>query len=57
MTAENRETVQRALGVLEGAAYGASQRVQEALYNAIETIDAVLAKEERDAENEKKKAF
>lgn len=49
MTAENREAVQRALGVLEGAAYGASQRVQDALYNAIETIDAVLAKEERDA--------
>lgn len=56
-TVENRETVQRALDILEGVAYGASQRVQDAIYNAIETIDTVLANEEREAEDEKEKGF
>lgn len=48
MTAENRETLQRALGILEGASYGASERVQNAIYGAVEMIDIVLDKEERE---------
>ena len=47
MTAENRETMQRAIGIIEGASYGASQRVQEALVLAEEMLEAVLEKEEQ----------
>lgn len=46
MTAENRETLQRALGIIEGASYGASSKVQDALATACEMIDCVLREEE-----------
>ena len=42
MTQNNRETMQRAIGVIEGALYGASERVQDALALAVELLDAVL---------------
>lgn len=45
MTQGNRETMQRALGIIEGAMYGASERVQDALALATELIDSVLNKE------------
>ena len=48
MKAENREAMERALGIIEGASYGASQRVQDALALACEMIDEVLREEERD---------
>ena len=42
MTQENRETMQRAIGIIEGASYGASERIQDALVTATEMIDSVL---------------
>ena len=47
MTHENRETLQRALGIIEGASYGASARVQDALSTAREMIIFVLKEEEK----------
>jgi hypothetical protein len=46
MTQENRETMQRAVGIIEGAMYGASERVQDALALATELIDSVLNSED-----------
>ena len=48
MKAENRETMERAIGIIDGASYGASQKVQDALVLACEILDEVLRKEERD---------
>ena len=42
MTLKNRETIQRAVGIIEGASWGAKQSVQEALELAIELLDSVL---------------
>ena len=47
MTQENRETIQRALGILEGVSYGAEERVQDAISLAVGMISAVLDKEEK----------
>lgn len=46
MTIENRETMQRAIGIIEGASYGANTRVQDALALACEMLDNVLQNEE-----------
>lgn len=46
MKQNNRETMQRAVGIIEGASYGANQRVQDALITAVEMIDVVLNDEE-----------
>ena len=48
MTRDNRETMQRALGILEGAYFGASERVQEAIGTAVDMLDAVLQTEDTD---------
>lgn len=45
MTSENRELMQRAIGILEGASYGASERVQDAIALASDMLDQVLEKE------------
>lgn len=45
MTNDNRETIQRALGILEGVAYGAAERVQDAISLAVDMISEVLDKE------------
>lgn len=45
MTQDDRETIQRALGILEGAAYGAAERVVDAIVLAVEMISDVLDKE------------
>lgn len=42
MTKSNRETMQRALGIIEGASFGANIRVQDALALACEMLDSVL---------------
>jgi hypothetical protein len=47
MTQENRETMQRAIGIIEGASYGASSRMQDALLCACEMLDSVLNDEEK----------
>ena len=46
MTLKSRETMNRALGIIEGASYGASARVQDALALAVELLDSVLNDEE-----------
>lgn len=48
MKAENREAMERAIGIIIGASYGSSQRVQDALALAEEMLEAVLKQEERD---------
>lgn len=48
MSNENRETIQRALGILEGVAYGAAERVQDAIALAVDMISEVLDKEAKD---------
>lgn len=45
MKQDNRETMQRALGIIEGASYGANSRVQDALLCACEMLDSVLKDE------------
>ena len=50
MKQSNRETLQRAIGIIEGASYGASERVQDALTLAAELLDAVLIDEEKQEE-------
>lgn len=47
MTQENRETMQRAMGIIEGVSFGASTRVQDALGCVIDMLDSVLDSEER----------
>ena len=46
MKSANRETMERAIGIIEGASYGASQRVMDALTIAVEMLDTVLNDEE-----------
>ena len=45
MTQNNRETMQRAIGIIEGAYFVASPKVQDALQCAVEMIDTVLNSE------------
>lgn len=45
MTQENRETMNRAIGILEGAAYGAAERVIDAISLATEMLSSVLDEE------------
>jgi len=47
MTLENRETMQRAIGIVEGASFGANARVQDALAVAVEMLDGILKEEEK----------
>ena len=48
MTRNNRETLQRALGIIEGASYSANEKVQDALVTAVEMIDSVLNDKEEE---------
>lgn len=52
MTFNNRETMQRAIGIIEGVSWGASQRVVDALSVAAEMLDAILNDKEEGADNE-----
>jgi hypothetical protein len=42
MKFENIENMQRAVGILEGAAFCADDKVQSALVSAIDILDAIL---------------
>lgn len=46
MTPDNRETMQRAIGLLEGAYYTANGKIREAIAAAIEMFEAILNVEE-----------
>lgn len=46
MKLNNRETMQRAVGIIEGASWGAKPSVQEALALAIDLLDSILDDEE-----------
>lgn len=56
MKRNNRETLQRAIGIIEGASYGAKSNVQDALATALEMLDAVLDDETAEAETATQKA-
>ena len=53
MKLDNRETMQRAIGIIEGASWGASSRVQDALAVACEMLDAILNDKEEGAIDER----
>ena len=54
MTTENRETIQRAIGIIEGASFGTGKRVIDALALACDLLDAVLNSEaKKDAKDVK----
>lgn len=55
MKLTNRETMLRAIGIIEGASYGAGSRVQDALGVACEMLESVLDDEEG-ADNEQREA-
>lgn len=55
MKQDNRETMQRAIGIIEGVSWGASQRVIDALSAAAEMLDAILNDKE-EADNEQREA-
>lgn len=50
MKINNRETMERAIGIIEGASFGAPQRVQEALAISVEMLEEVLADEADESE-------
>lgn len=49
MRHDNRETMQRAIGIIEGASYGVNTRVQDALITAVEMLDAILNDKEEES--------
>ena len=48
MTINDKETIERALGIIEGVACGVPERAADMLYTAVEMIDAVLMGKEGD---------
>ena len=46
MTIQDKETIQRALGIIEGAICVAPKNVRDILATAVEMIDEVVSKEE-----------
>ena len=46
MTMEDKSTIQRMLGKIEGVAFVVDDKIAAALLDAIEVIDAVLGREE-----------
>ena len=55
MKQQCRETVQRAIGIVEGISWVSEQKTSEALVCVIEMLDGVLTAEEG-ADNEQRKA-
>jgi hypothetical protein len=49
MTRENRESMQRAIGIIEGISWAANSKVQDALSVACEILDEVLKNEVENA--------
>ena len=54
MKLTNRETMLRAIGIIEGVSFGAGSRVQDALALACELLDSVLNDEEEDGESNRR---
>lgn len=52
MKTTNREVLCRAVGILEGTAYGAAQRVIDAVALACELIDSILDDDEEKEDGE-----
>ena len=50
MKQRNREKLQRAIGIIEGASFSASEKVQDALALASDILDAILTDEEKQEE-------
>lgn len=50
MRAEDREILQRVCGIIEGTSFFISEGASEALVLAVELIDGVLNKDEKDDE-------
>lgn len=50
MTIKNRETMERAIGIIEGVSYGVNENVQTALICVCEMLDAILINEEKNDE-------
>lgn len=48
---ENRETIQRAIEILEGAMFCAPQKVADAIATAAEILDALLVRKDQNDEN------
>ncbi len=46
MTLKDKETIQRALGIIEGVSYGVSDAVAGALIDAVQMIEGALEGEE-----------
>ena len=56
MTQNNRENLQRAIGIIEGASFGASPKVQDALALACEILDSIADDEAEESEDKNAKA-
>ena len=48
MTQENRESMQRAIGMIEGAMFGASERVRDALSLAVDYLENILKEDKEE---------
>ena len=46
MKHSNRETMQRAIGIIEGVAWIADEKQSDALFSVVEMLDSVLNSEE-----------
>ena len=53
MTAESRESMERAIGIIEGVSFCVPQNVQDALAVAADILESVLSGEEQDNGNKK----
>lgn len=42
MKQESRETMERAIGIIEGVSFGAATRVKDALAEVVDLLDGVL---------------
>lgn len=46
MTDENRATMERAIGIIEGISYGVEEPIRDGLITVCEILDEVLRKEQ-----------
>lgn len=47
MKLKNKETMQRAIGIIEGVSWSADQKIADALVAVVEMLDSVLESEEK----------
>ena len=50
----NRETLQRAIGIVEGVSFAVTGGAENALVAVVEMLDSVLTDEEKGADNEQR---